>query len=208
MPRCPACRKKFKAKYFLQKYCLETESCNDAAISYSIEVNNRKKENELNEKVKEMKIDTHSKEYRKELQDEINKLSRKIDEIHGYILCIDDCGKGYGKQTDAAHFHSRGSNSSLRYNLHNIHSANSQCNQFSDKHKEGYKIGLEKRYGPQYLDKVLNLPTIYKEIKLSNHEVHQKLKIVRLLIRTLHTFKFENSIDVREYFNNVIGIYK
>ncbi|CAB4127044.1 Bacteriophage lambda NinG [uncultured Caudovirales phage] len=198
--KCQVCKEKFTPIYStIQPTC---------SIKCTIELNKRKKEKALNEKVKLMKIDTHSKEYRKELQDEVNKLSRKIDEIHGYILCIDDCGKGYGKQTDAAHFHSRGSNSSLRYNLHNLHSANSQCNQFSDKHHEGYKIGLEKRYGIDYLNKVLNLPNIYKEIKLSNKEVYEKLKVVRLLIRTVHTFQFESSIEAREYFNKIIGIYQ
>lgn len=198
--KCQICKEKFTPQYStIQPTC---------SIKCTIELNNRKKAKALDEKVKVMKIDTHSKEYRNTLQDEINRLSRKIDEVHGYILCIDECGRGYGKQTDAAHYHSRGQNSSLRYNLHNIHSANSQCNQHSDKHREGYKIGLEKRYGTDYLIKVLNLPIVYKEIKLSNQEVYEKLKVVRLIIRTLHTFKFESSIQAREYFNQIIGIYK
>lgn len=151
------------------------------------------------------KVDTHSKEYRNTLQTEINKLARIID-AKFYTTCI-DCGREFGKQVDAAHFFSRGANSSLRYNLHNLHSAASNCNQFSDTHKEGYLKGLESRHGSEYKDFVLSLPQKYPEIKISNTEVVEKLKVVRMLIRTHHTFKFDTAVEYREMFNKIIGIY-
>lgn len=195
--RCPICGNMFKPVFS----ALQTVCSPLCAIEWN-------KTTEVDKRVKKMKIDTHSQEHRNTLQEQINLLSRKIDIKFGYEMCIDDCGQGYGKQTDAAHYFSRKKNSTLRYNLHNLHSANSQCNQWSDQHKEGYKRGLEKRYGRDYLDYVLQLPLMYKEIKLSNVEVVEKLKVVRLLIRTMHTYKFNSAIEAREYFNKIINIYQ
>lgn len=166
-----------------------------------------KQAKDINEKVKAMKVDTHAKEHKSDLQAEINKLARKIDLKHGYFTCI-DCDKEYGKQTDAAHFYSRGANSTLRYHLDNLHSANSQCNRFSDLHHTNYEKGLIKRYGVEYFKKVESLLLKYKSIHLTNQDITDKLKIVRLLNRTLHTYQFESAIEEREYFNKIIGIYQ
>jgi hypothetical protein len=37
--------------------------------------------------------------------------------------------------------------------------------------------------------------------------VYEKLKLVRSLVKNFDTFKAENAIEMRENFNNVIGIY-
>ena len=154
-----------------------------------------------------LKITTHSKEYKKALQDEINKLSRLIDSKFGNITCI-DCNKNFGKQIDAAHYHSRGANSSLKYHLDNLHSARSECNQWSDSHKSGYKLGLMERYGKQYAEHVIEeLPLKYPYIKLSSQEVFDKLSIVRKLIRDFDTFVFSDSLSARKKLNEIIGIY-
>lgn len=199
MPRCLHCKEKFVKKYFVQPYCMAKDECIIAFNEYV-------KQKTWKVKKKVMKIDTHSKEHKKALQDEINKLSRMIDIVFDF-KCI-DCGKEYGKQTDAAHYHSRGANCSLRYNLHNLHSASSQCNLWSDTHKEGYKTGLINRYGKTYFDMVESLPLKYPEIHLSNVEIVEKLAIVRKLIRTFHTYKFATAIEGRTIFNNILGIYK
>jgi 5-methylcytosine-specific restriction endonuclease McrA len=110
----------------------------------------RKKETEKREredkiKYKDMRIRAKSTDYAKELQSNINKLARQIDVDFGY-LCI-DCSRPFGKQTDGAHFHSVGSHPSVRFNLHNIHAARSDCNNFSEDHKLGYIDNLKARYG-------------------------------------------------------------
>lgn len=199
---CKQCGKEFKAYNTIQPVC--NYIC---AIAYN-KAKDKEKKTESKEwsKVRQAwKVDTHSKEYRNTLQAEINKLARIID-AKFYTTCI-DCGREFGKQVDAAHYHSRGANSSLRYNLHNLHSAASNCNQFSDTHKEGYLKGLETRYGTEYKELVLSLPQKYPEMKISNIEVVEKLKVVRMLIRTHHTFKFDTALEYREMFNKIIGIY-
>lgn len=164
------------------------------------------KKTEWTKEKAELKINTHSKENKSHLQKAINLLARKIDAVFGYE-CIDCCGRKYGKQIDGAHFHSVGSNNSLRYNLHNIHSADSHCNNYSNTHISGYKIGLEKRYGKDYLDLVEGLPLLYREVKLNNLEIHEKLALVRKLNRTFNTYQITDGISARNLFNNIIGIY-
>lgn len=200
--RCknPNCKEKFKPKYFLQKHCMEKDECIKLEIAF------KKKEKEKTD-FKEMKIEAYGKEHRSALQDEINKLSRMIDAKFGYTTCI-DCNKPFTGQIDAAHFHSRKENSTLRYNLHNLHSANGYCNQYSENHKSGYKIGLIERYGPKYASYVIEeMRVIYPMIKLSNREVYEKLAIVRKLIRDFNTFVFQDAISAREQLNKIIGIY-
>lgn len=210
MPRCKKCSIKFVSKVFNQKFCMANEECTDAAIQFVLDNNRRlaekKEKKEWNEKKAEMKVDTHAKEYKNSLQNEINKLSRMIDLKFEYLTCI-DCEKQYGKQQDAAHFHGRGSNSTLRYHLHNLHSANSQCNLYSDVHHVNYAKGLEKRYGKEYLMYVENLRVSIKEIHLTNKDVVEKLKIVRDIIRHFDTYQFESSLDARTILNGLIGIY-
>lgn len=166
----------------------------------------KENDKELNDKINSWKPAAHEKKYKGLLQTEINKLSRMIDTKFGYNTCI-DCGKPFGSQSDGAHYSSVGSNHSIRYNLHNIHSAKSDCNKYSDKHHQGYTIGLKERYGESYLTLVEELPIRYKYIKVSAVEVYEKLKLVRSLVKNFDTFKAENAIEMREMFNNVIGIY-
>ena len=200
--KCKVCEKKMQLFNSLRPYCSP-----DCGAKYAVRLAENKKAKELNDKCKVWKVSTHSKEYKKEFQNNVNLLARMIDTHFGYETCI-DCTKGYGKQTDGAHFTSVGSNCSLRYNLHNIHSANSQCNQYSDTHKEGYVLGLIIRYGNDYLKRVKDLKLEYPEIKLTANDVHEKLTLIRSIIRNFKTFQFENSIQARDLLNNLIGIYK
>lgn len=199
------CKKRFKAlsnhHYFCSSICVTAKGDENAE-----KVKAKLKKTEWTKEKAELKIDTHSKENRSGLQREINKLARQIDARFGYG-CVDCCGRPYGKQIDGAHFHSVGSNSSLRYNLHNIHSADSQCNQYSNTHISGYKIGLEKRYGKEYLEMVEHLPALHKELRLSNLEISNKLKLVRSLNRNFKIYQLQDGDAARDLFNTLIGIY-
>lgn len=200
MKKCKDCKKEFEPIRPLQSVCSPMCAINQAKKK------KEKSQKEWNEKKKELKPHTHAKEYRKYLQAEINKLARIIDAEFKYD-CIDGCGLPYGKQIDAAHYHSIGSNNSLRFNLHNIHSARSDCNRYSENHKTGYAQGLKIRYGKEYLEMIESLPNKYKHVKLSNVEVFEKLKIVRKLLRTFDTYKFSSPKTARETMNKIIGIY-
>lgn len=204
MPRtCKNCKVKFEPQYnAVQPTC--TLEC---AIELSNKNKDKKAKKEWRKEKKERKPYTHSKEYKKSLQDEINKLARKID---GYFEfnCI-DCGRFLNKQVHGAHFHNVGGNENIRYNLHNIHASTSHCNKYSSEHKVGYRQGIIDRYSDEYLELIdIELPKKYSYIGLNEIEVVEKLKIVRKLNRTFDTFKLTDGIQARDLFNNRIGIYK
>lgn len=197
--KCKECKQLFMQERPLQYLC---------GFRCAGKIVKRKFEQIQNKEHKELKIVVYEKENKKYLQNEINKLSRMIDAKFGFVTCI-DCNKLFGKQIDAAHFHSTGSNSSLRYHLDNLHSAKSDCNQYSNQHISGYKIGLMERYGKKYAKYVIEeLPLKYPIIKLSSKEIHEKLAVVRKLIRGFDTFIFDDALDARKKLNKIIGIYK
>lgn len=201
LKKCKICRELFTPQRPLQMVC--GILCANKYLAKRKEVKEKMERKEL----KELDIKVNDGKWKKTLQDEINKLSREIDKMFGNVTCI-DCDKTFGNQIDAAHYHSRGENSTLKYHLHNLHSARSDCNQYSAKHKQGYAEGLKSRYGLKYATFVIDeLPPLIPYIKVTGKDAHEKLVIVRKLIRTLHTFKFKDAIDAREKCNKIIGIY-
>jgi len=169
----------------------------------------KKERSEWIERAKKIDVEVNTKKYKKTLQDEINRLARMIDNRFG-LLCI-DCGKPYGKQQDAGHFKSVGSNASIRYNLHNIHSQKSDCNQngLGGGRERQYYNGLIERYGIEYAEFVdLEIQKKYTYIGLMNHEYPAKIKLVRSIIKNFDTYLLESPGQAREIFNKLIGIYK
>lgn len=207
--RCKHCKTKFEPKYFNQKYCMGTDECISAFVAYSKEVTKKNNDRKWKKEKSVLKVETHSKENKKHLQDGINKLSRMIDEMFEFN-CI-DCGIYLDKtkhQIDACHLISRGSNSTIKYHLDNLHSGHNHCNVYNPKHETNYRNNIVSRYGKEYLELIDNLPLKYKEIDLSNQDVSDKLKLVRSIIRNFKTYKFESSLHARNIINNLIGIYK
>jgi len=205
MPRCKHCREKFVKKYFIQPYCLLKDECITAHKDWAKAEIEKKANKEFDAKHKPSAKEPDNK---KALQDGCNKLARMID-IKFWNCCI-DCSLPFkdGKEQHGAHFSDVGGHNSVRYNLHNIHAATSQCNKHSSKHKTGYRIGLEERYGKEYLKMVDELPSKYQYIKISSVELIDKVAIVRKLIRTFDTFSFSSAIQAREQLNKTINIYE
>lgn len=207
MPRCRECKEKFEPRTFLQKYCRKNENCLTAESQFAREKVKQKNDKDWKVKKAEMKVNSHSKENKKHLQDEINKLSRLIDAKLGFNDCI-DCQKPFNNhQIDACHFFSKGSNSTLALNLHNLHSGHNHCNFYNPQHESNYKKGLVLRYGKEYLEMLYEIPVEYDHIKLTNLERVEKLKIVRKIIRTFDTYVLTDGKQARTLFNKVIGIY-
>jgi hypothetical protein len=199
--KCKNCSKEFQKESPLQSVCSIT-----CGIERAHELNKKKREKELKDKVKVMRVNAKATTYKKYLQDEINLLSRKIDAKFEFN-CI-DCGKAFSEQqVDACHLISRKKNGTLKYNLHNLHSGHNHCNVYNPEHESNYKKGLILRYGANYLEMVENLPIIYKEIHLTNVDIMEKLTLVRKINRTFDTYNFTSGDNAREIFNKIIGIY-
>jgi hypothetical protein len=209
MARCKNCGEKFEVKTFLQKFCRMNDECLDAESKFALEKLQKQKKKDWNKYKQERRPFTHKKENKAELQRQINLLARKIDQACEIFTCI-DCGNRFGKQVDAGHFHSVGSNATIRWNLHNIHSQASNCNrngQGGGKQHDYYK-GLVEKYGSKYAEYVdIVLPLKYKYIGLTEVEIYEKLKLVRKINRTFDTYEINDPIKARKMFNKIIGIY-
>lgn len=202
--KCKYCKELFTPVRPLQYLCIPPKDC---GWKYAEKKMKERLEKEVKENIKKWRPEVKKGSYQKRFQDQINLLARKIDAKYNY-LCI-DCGRNYGEQVDGAHYHDIGGNSTLRYNLHNIHSADSQCNKFSSKHKEGYRKGLISRYGEDYAEYVIEkLPLQYKEIHLTGQDIIEKLKIATKLNREFDTFTFTSAKQARDILNAIINIYE
>lgn len=172
----------------------------------------KKSEKEERRQLKEKKIDLYGKENRAKMNLACQKLSRLIDKAHGNHTCIDcHLPLDFHYKTDAGHFHTKGSNPSIAWNLHNIHAQYSSCNQngLGGGKDLAYYEGLQKRYGNEYADYVRHdIVRLYPKLGLSNREVWEKLQIVKKLIRDFETFNFKDSLQARDLLNTMIGIYK
>ncbi len=206
--RCKHCREKFEVKTFLQKFCRSNDECKTAEALKNLEQIKKKENKDWGERRKTMDVECNTKKYKLTLAAECQKLARIIDAKFGFY-CI-DCNRPFGNQTDGGHFNSKGKNMSIAYNLHNIHSQRSECNQngLGGGRERQYYDGLVSRYGKEYAEMVdIGLQKKYKYIGLMSHELPNKIKIVRSIIRTFDTYKFKDSIQARETLNKIIGIY-
>jgi len=208
MKKCKSCNEKFEPRFStLEKFCWQPE-CKTIEAMKKLDAHKKVEQKEWMQRKKKIDIEINPSKYKKMLQEDINKLARMIDNSFN-LNCI-DCDKPFGKQQDGGHFKSVGSNASIRFNLHNIHSQKSECNQngIGGGRERQYYDGLIKRYGQEYAELVdLELQKKYKYLGLKNHEIPEKLKIVRGLIRDFDTFHFENPKQARDVLNKIIGIY-
>lgn len=205
--KCVICRSQFISGNSLHKVCSL-----DCAVKLATEKEELKKKQERKQwllRKEMMKIEVKSKDYKSELQISVNKLARMIDARFD-LKCI-DCGKDFGNQCDGGHFASVGSNPTLRFNLHNIHSQKSDCNRngLGGGKRLEYRRGLEQRYGLDYADYVeYNLPLTYKTIHLSNQEIYDINKLAKRIVRQFPKLKFDSPIQGRDLINSLLGIYK
>ena len=144
-------------------------------------------------------------DWKPKLQIKINEIVRLID------IGLPCLAKGiHANQIHAGHVYARGGNSSIKYNLHNIHRQSAQSNHYQN--DDGLlREGLVKEYGYKYMDFVSELrqtPTL----KYSNQDYREftkhASKIALELKRQGRTFSTINErIFMRNEINNQLGIY-
>ena len=199
-------RLKFEPRTASQLYCCyECLKEDSETKSYKAEIAKRIKANNAKEK-RIFRAEGSKNKRNNPLQVAVNKLIKLIDKRFELNTCI-CCDKPFQGQIDASHFKSVGSNSSLRYNLHNIHSGRGYCNQYDPNHQKNYPSGLEKRYGKEYLNYVESLALKYPHLSLSGVELIEKTSLVTRIIKNFNTYKLESPTQARDMFNEIIKIY-
>jgi len=147
-------------------------------------------------------------DYRKELQTKINLIVRMIDLNH---VCI-SCGQKPNKPF-AGHYHSVGSNESLRYHLINIFVQCMRCNGFNGGMLLNYGKGLKETFGATLKDYCENfLVSEYKSIKLNQNDLKEASRKANEIIKflQLENKEYDNRdrIVLRKQFNKMLGIYE
>jgi len=205
--KCKVCKEKFTPMRPLQMVC--SYQCGGKLAKLKREKKKEKELKEWNKERKRREPDVRPQKYKGLLNTEIQKLSRLIDKKCGVAECI-DCGRPLPKKYDSGHFHSKGSNPSIAWNLHNMHSQRSECNmpEIGGGRRLEYYEGLAKKYGQEYADYVrYDIVRLYPTIHVSNQEVAEKVTLVRKINREIDTYKFSDPIKARTMFNKIIGIY-
>ena len=204
MPRtCKVCKTKFEPTY----NSVQVTCSYQCAIKYAQKQREKKEKKEWNKRKKQMSVKAKYRTHKKALQDNVNKLARMIDAKFKMKTCI-CCTLPLDKRTAGAHFHSVGSNETIRFNLHNIHTSTFHCNSHKATHHTDYKEGLVKRYGQEYYDYVEYTLQKHPLIKLTEKQIYDKKLLTAKLIRDFDTFEFTNPILARDQLNQIIGIYE
>ena len=149
-------------------------------------------------------------DYKKELQIEVNKIVRLIDEG---CVCI-SCGINYG-QFQAGHYRSVGGWDNLRFNLHNNFNQCAQCNNQKSGNLVNYREGIVYTFGDSQMAYMDDLNVIYPSVKLNKDELAERTKtakkIVKELIELNKSAKLprnaEERIALRTKYNTLLKIY-
>lgn len=115
----------------------------------------------------------------------------------------------HARQIHGGHVLSRGSQPSIKYNLHNIHRQSAQSNHWqADDIK--MREGLEREYGKEYLDFVLSLKQT-RALKFTKPQYLAFYRIACDIVNDLRkqgkTFNTKERIEMRNKLNIKLGIY-
>jgi Bacteriophage Lambda NinG protein len=194
---CAVCEKEFKQYRSTDKVCGV-----ECAIKYG-----ESKPTKVSKKSQLEPLKTLS-DFRKDLEQKINLIVRLIDKDQPCISCGRIPNKPF-----AGHYHSVGSNETIRFNLLNIFCQCFSCNGFKGGMLLDYGKGLRNTYGNEIKEYCeFTMVSEYKAIKLNQHEIiaatKQASEIVRQLVKANKTYNVTERIEMREQFNLLIGIYK
>jgi len=203
--KCTICKTKFKPIFStLEKCCQQTE----CRVKYSMQVVAKQKAKVLNDAKKEWEVKKrvlkdNTTNWKVKLQDEVCKIARLIDKD---LLCL---ARNKGGQIHGGHIYSRGSNQSIRYNLHNIHRQNAQSNHFQN--DDGLlREGLINEYGQNYMDFISQLRRT-PELRYDTLEFKERYlkarKIVLRLSKLNLTYTINERIAIRNKINLELDIY-
>lgn len=203
---CKECGNEFTPFNTMDKYC--SMPCRYEGAKKIIEANRKKKVLQAKREKAKWKREGLDKlkskrTWEDELQKEINQIVRLID---GKFR-IDGARAG---KIDAGHYVARGSNATIRYNLHNIHNQSVHSNRWKSGDTIKYQDGLKKTYGLEYFEMVESLRQT-PPIKLSIETIREKISIAKAIVRELkelaNNYDAKERIALREELNFRIGIY-
>lgn len=192
---------------FMPTSSTQTAHSMQCAINHAKELSEKKKDKiSALERQKLKKALTGLPELKKLLEVQINAICRELDKGSGCISC------GGHTTPQGGHYHSKGANPTLRYNLFNIFLQDFSCNCAKGGNIHQYDLGLIKMYGKEQWEYIkFELPKLYPVLKLSIPEVEEAIFKAKELLKTMRnaniTYSAEQRIRLRKEYNDYIGIY-
>lgn len=202
--------KTYKAKYGLGEDC----NCyTNWLISDNPEA--KKKFSQFLKKNKSL-YEKEKKKKEKELKDKLTDYKSKLQEPINLIVRLIDIGlpclarQYHPGQIHAGHVYARGGNSSMKFNLHNIHRQGAQSNHHQN--DDGLlREGVVREYGQEYMDFISSLRQT-PQLEYMQHEYKEFYKhacsIANDLKKQGRIFpEPEQRLFMRTEINNLLGIY-
>lgn len=171
---CKNCKKEFQKTSPLQSVCSIT-----CSVERSYELNKKKREKELKDKVKVMKTETMTRgEWIKLLQATFNTYIRLRDKDLG---CV-SCGRTNVEEFHAGHYIAS-TYQYHRFNPDNVHKQCSKCNTHLRGNLIPYRIELIKRIGLEQVEYIENTRHMMLEITIP--EIKEQIFKYKQLIKQL-----------------------
>ena len=205
MKKCKSCGKQFEPSNTIQAVCGLKCALKVSAAKTKQKATEKK---QLNLKLKES-LKTLG-EFKKDLQIEVNKIVRLIDEKCNCISCDIDYG-----HFQAGHYRSVGGWDNLRFNLHNNFRQCAQCNNPKSGNLVYYREGVVKLFGDSQMAFMDDLNVIYPSLKLNKDELAERTKIAKKAVKELielnRAVKLPRTPDeriiLRTKYNKMLDIY-
>jgi hypothetical protein len=205
MKKCKSCGKNFEPSNTIQAVCGLKCALKVSAAKTKEKATEKK---QLNLKLKES-LKTLG-EFKKDLQIEVNKIVRLIDEKCSCLAC----GVNNAK-VDASHFRGVGAWDNLRFNLHNIYSGCARCNTYQNGNLIKFREGIIETFGESQMAFMDDLNVIYPIVKLNKDELSERTKIAKKAVKELielnRSAKLPRTPDeriiLRTKFNKMLDIY-
>ena len=109
----------------------------------------------------------------------INKLVKLIDYNKPCISC------GSYEPLEAGHYKSVGAFVNMQWYIHNIHGQCHYCNQHLSGNSKAYRIGLERRYGADYVEMIESFNANNKLLKLNRYDIAEMIKTINLFTKVI-----------------------
>jgi len=199
------------------KFLYETKEGSEIIEKNTLRAKNnidRKNNQEWKEEKKTFK--KNDKKYQKSrrgvLQDLINEIARFIDFDNTCMMCEIPLTRGVD-EIHGCHYHSVGSNESLRYNLFNDWLGCYPCNKPKGGNKDGYDETLIKHYGEEKWEYIkFEIKRKYQSINLSANDIEDLIIKAREIRNELKKDLFKRTLEerweLRQEINEKLNIYK
>lgn len=176
------------------------EVLNAAKISGKKKVKKEEKRKQFKERTARRSL---TKDWSKELQTVINKIVRHID---NGLPCL---ARKVSGQMHAGHVYARGGNSTIKYNLHNIHRQSAHSNHFQNDDGK-LREGIVEEYGQEYMDFISELRRT-PQLHFNNKEYRDLTEKARGIFNRMKSerraYTKSERIEMRNRVNIELGIY-